>query len=34
MTPKMPYKDVEAPAFIVFVLHNAENILPAIAEIR
>lgn len=35
MTPKMPYKDVEAPAATIsLLLHSAENILPAIAEIR
>ena len=34
MTPNKPYKHVEAPALIVVVLHNAENMLPTIAVTR
>ena len=32
ITPKIPYRHVEAPALTLVVLHNAEKMLPAIAD--
>lgn len=32
ITPRIPYRHVDAPAFTLVVLHSAENMLPAIAE--